>query len=139
VDTNVPIWLTVITTVLGLLGGTFGQRIIDFFSTAKKSRLEANKQASDLQISREKDEQKIRLTDSQEAVKLYKDIAETLGKNISIMSAHIDELEKERLQYREDNAILRTEQRGMQKEIDSLTKQVSELRTEVEALRVKVK
>ena len=118
---TVPTWATVLAV---LLGGGVGAFILNLYNARNKNNLDTNKQVSDSSMADNKLKTELRISENEQAFKIYKDLLDNLRKDVSKMTDDMSKLEDERLKYREENASLKAEIRAMQREIDGLKLQI---------------
>lgn len=106
---DIPMWLAIVTTIGGILGGTFGGWLLNIYQTRNKSILDLNKQSSDIRIS-----------ENEQAFKIYKDLLDNLRIDVQKMTNDMNRLEEEHLKCREENAALKAEVRNNTREIEQL-------------------
>ncbi len=90
---GVSIATTVFTGLLAFLGGGGGKWIIDLFRGMKEGSLQEQKQSAEL-----------RLTETDKAFTIYKEIVESFKKDMVVLTGQIHTLEHEHLECRETAA-----------------------------------
>ncbi len=106
---NMPVWVTVVVGLLTALGGGLGVWILNLYNSRNKHLLDEDKQDRD-----------IRMNENEQAFKIYRELVDTLKKDVSKLSVDLATLERERLSCREENAQLKAELRAQGKEIEYL-------------------
>lgn len=98
---------SILTGLGGLLGGAGGVLLLNLYKAWKESKNLEIKQVSD-----------IKLTENEQAVKIYRDLLEGLKEDVNRISKDMDKLEKDYLKSREENAMLKADLRANAKEIE---------------------
>jgi predicted ribosome quality control (RQC) complex YloA/Tae2 family protein len=95
---NTPLWVTLLGMVFAFLSGGGGKWILDLFQQKNTNIL-----------SKEKQDRDAHLTEVEKIIPYYRDIAEGLRKEAQMVNEHMDKIEQQYLEAREDNARLRVE------------------------------
>lgn len=109
--------ITLLTALLAFLGGGGGKWILDLFRQNVDDKLKSQKQESEL-----------RLSELEKAFTIYKDIAESLKKDIIGLNESSHILEKERLELISKYASQTVEIKYKDEQIQLLKDQIKELK-----------
>jgi chromosome segregation ATPase len=131
-ETHVPTWVLVVTTVGGLFSGGFGLWIINLYKEWKQGKQADAK----VQTETTKTISETRLSENEQAFKIYKDLVETLKKNMDGLTIDIRNLENQYLEAKKENAELRADHLTCQRENVELRATLSSLKDELKQLKI---
>lgn len=135
-DTHVPAWVLVVTTVGGLFSGGFGLWVINLYKEWKGGKQADAKVQSETKIIETKTTSETRLAENEQAFKIYKDLVETLKKNMDSLTIDIRNLENQYLEAKKENAELRADHLTCQRENVELRATLAALKDELKQLKI---
>jgi hypothetical protein len=115
---DVPAWLMIVTTIGGILGGTFGAWLLQVYKERNTTKLASQKQAAELKTQGTVAEAELRLKDSDQAFKIYKEIVDGMKRDMLDLQKHMEVAEKAHIDCREENATLRADVRIVHHELE---------------------
>lgn len=132
---TIPTWLAGILAVLTAVGGGFGIWVLNIYKASKQHTLDTAKQDGDQKLKEEKQTKELRISENEQAFKIYKDLVDGLRKDIEKMSEDMEKLEQEHLRCREDNAANKAELRSNGREMEAMRAQIDTLKSQVSILQ----
>jgi chromosome segregation ATPase len=99
-------WVMIITGLLTFLAGGGGKWVIDFFNAKNKNKLDENEQQSKLKTTETKQQAELRLSETEKAFEIYKEIVDSLKKDMLGLNESIHKMESQHIECREENAKL---------------------------------
>lgn len=128
---EVPIWVTVILSIGSMVGGSFGVWLISIYQARNKQKLDEKTAEDNATLAKNKQATEIRISENEQAFKIYRDLVETLTRNVKDMTIDLNKLETDHLNCREENANLRGDIKVLRQEIDHLRQEIQHLKNDL--------
>lgn len=110
---NLPLWVTILISLMSAVGGGFGVWLLNIF-----------KQRKELKVQEQDAESKRKIAENEQAVTFYRDIIASLKEDILKITKHQEILEEEHIRCREAAIKMNMEMDLLRKEVERLLKEI---------------